>query len=79
LSWSGTYTADATTLDITWAKRFKGACKDSEANDYGTPFSFVMSMFTTPGAWSVTGDTLTLKGTEGPAAGQEYQLPRATP
>jgi len=79
LSWSGTYTADATTLDVTWRRRFKGDCKDQAAQAYAAPFSFFLGLMTSPGAWSVSGDTLTLTGTEGPLAGTPYEMPRSVP
>ncbi len=78
LSWPGTFTADATTLDVTWAKKFKGACTGNDAYNYSQPFSFVMQLVTTPGSWSVTGDTLTLAGTSGPGANAKLPFQRVT-
>ncbi len=62
LAYPGTYTADATTLHITWAKRTIGACKADDPTNWITKFGFMVGLATGSGTWSVVGDTLTITG-----------------
>jgi hypothetical protein len=77
LTLAGTFTADATTLNIEWADYFKGGCKSTDVHNFASPFSFaVLGTISNASAWAVADDTLTITGTSGPFKGKQVELQR---
>jgi hypothetical protein len=77
LTLAGTFTADATTLNIEWADYYKGGCKSSDVGNFASPFSFaVLGLISNASEWAVAGDTLTITGTSGPFKGGQVELQR---
>ena len=67
------YTATASSMDVaqgTW----NGSCKGSD-QDYVNGVSFLFAVTFTDGAWSVSGDTLTVTGDMGPVTFQQVTAP----
>ena len=75
-SWTDTYTADATTVDMAPASFHRGAGKGARNfSDFIQPFSFTLALATQPGSWTNEGDVLSITG--GPGVTLEFQ--RAAP
>ena len=74
-SWTDTYTADATTVDMAPASS-TGSCKDPNFSDFIQPFSFTLALATQPGSWTIEGDVLWIDQ-GGPGVTLEFQ--RAAP